>query len=279
MTRLQTYLRILSYLRPYRVRFLIAVISTIFVGGTIAIPILLVRYAVDDVLIAKDMEMLFLLSAGVVLISGFNGVLAYIQNYFTYWVGQRVVMDIRNSLHRHLLRLPLSFFDDKTTGELMAKITYDITLMQKAASSAVRDLGRHASSLVWLLGVAVFQSPKMTLIFIVMVPPVVAIIAFFGEKIRRITRTTQIKMGDMSALMKETYTGMRVVKAFGTESAEASRFERVNLSFFRRIMKAMRVRAITPPIIRTLGGGSSLRWGRSSPFSERRSAALRVPHR
>jgi ATP-binding cassette, subfamily B, bacterial MsbA len=254
VTRLETYLRVLAYVKPYRVRFIIAVVCTIFVGALNAVPALLVRYAVDDVLIAKDVSMAYLLSVGVVVIYLFKGALAYCQNYFMYWVGQRVVMDIRNALHRHLLRLPLSFFDDKSTGELMAKVTYDITLMQKAASSAIRDMGRHFFTFLGLLSVAIYQQPKMALIFLVIVPPIGVLIAVFGERIRKATRMTQVKMGDINALMKETYTGIRVVKAFGGEAAEEVRFDKANLSFFRRVMKAMRVRAMTPPIVESIGG-------------------------
>ncbi|MAE06454.1 MAG: hypothetical protein CMH76_08990 [Nitrospinae bacterium] len=254
MSQLQTYRRILEYLKPYRARFAAAVACTLFVGAFNAVPALLVRYAVDDVLIARDISVAYLLSVGLAGIYALKGVLAYCQNYFMYWVGQRVVMDIRNGLHRHLLGLPMSFFDDKSTGELMAKVTYDITLMQKAASSAVRDLGRHLFTFLGLLAVAIYQNPKMALIFIVIVPPVGALIAVFGEKIRRVTRSTQRKMGDISAQMKETYVGIRVVKAFGAEAIEEARFSRANLSFFRRVMKAMRIRAMTPPIVETIGG-------------------------
>jgi subfamily B ATP-binding cassette protein MsbA len=254
VSRLQIYIRVLGYLKPYRVRFAAAAVCTVFVGAFNALPALLVRYAVDDVLIAKDMGMAFALSVGVAGIYVLKGGLAYCQNYFMYWVGQRVVMDIRNSLHRHLLCLPLRFFDDKTTGELMSKVTYDITLMQKAASSAVRDLGRHFFTFISLLGIAIYQQPRMALLFLVVIPPVAFLIAHFGEKIRRITRTTQVKMGEMNTLMKETYVGMRVVKAFGAEAAEEARFARANLSFFRRIMKAMRVRAMTPSIVDGIGG-------------------------
>ncbi len=254
VSRTQVYRRLLKYLRPYWRRFSIAILATIVVGALNAVPALLVRTAVDDVLVARDEAAAFFLSALVMGIFILKGGAAYLQNYFMYWVGQRIVMDVRNALHRHLLFLPLRFFDEKTTGELMAKVTYDITLMRKAASNAVRDLVRHFFTFLALLGVAVYQSPKMSLFFIVAVPPVVVLIAWLGEKIRRITRRTQERMGDMSSLMKETYDGMRVVKGFGAERFEESRFERANLSFFRTIMRAMRARALAPPLVEVIGG-------------------------
>ncbi len=254
---MDTYRRVLKYLRPYRFRFGLAVVCTFFVGAFSAVPALLIEYVVDDVLIAKNPSILYLLAVGVPAIYVFKGGLAYCQNYFMYWVGQRVVMDIRNGLHRHLIRLPLRFFDEMTTGELMAKVTYDLSLMQKAASSAVRDIGRHFFTFLGLLSVAIYQNAKLALIFLIVIPPVAFLVSRFGEKIRRAMRTTQEKMGDINSLMKETYSGIRVVKAFGGERSEAARFDRANLSFFRRIMKAMRVRAMAPPIVISKSSG----WG------------------
>ena len=214
VSRTQVYRRLLKYLRPYWRRFSIAILATIVVGALNAMPALLVRTAVDDVLVARDSDAAFFLSALVMGIFIFKGGAAYLQNYFMYWVGQRVVMDVRNALHRHLLFLPLRFFDEKTTGELMAKVTYDITLMRKAASNAVRDLVRHFFTFLALLAVAVYQSPKMSLFFIVAVPPVVVLIAWLGEKIRRITRRTQERMGDMSSRVLEL--ALRTRSSHGT---------------------------------------------------------------
>lgn len=262
MSRGQVFRRLLGYVIPYKKRFSIAVFCTVVVGALNAVPALLVRYAVDDVLIEKDMSIAFYLATGIGGAYVVKSIFAYGQNYFMYWVGQRVVMDVRNKLHSHFLHLPLSFFDEKTTGDLMAKVTYDISLMRKAASNAIRDLGRHFFTFLALLGVAIYQNPRMTLIAIVAVPPVGFLIARLGEKIRRITRRTQERMGDISTLMKETYDGMRVVKTFGAEGYEEKRFARANLSFFRTIMGALRPRALGPPVVEAVGGvlGGLILW-------------------
>ena len=254
MNKIRIYLRLMAYLRRYSLRFSIAVFCTIIVGGLSAVPALLVKYVVDDLLIGRNVRIVQMLSLTVVAVYLLKSVATYLQNYFMYWVGHRVVMDIRNALHQHLVSLPLRFFDHKTTGELMAKVTYDIALMQKAASSAVRDLGRHFFTFIALLSVATYQFPKMVLLFLVVIAPIGFLVAKLGEKIRRITRKTQDKMGDISSLMKETYAGIRVVKAFGAERHEKERFEKANRSFFRTIMGAMRTRALAPPLVEAIGG-------------------------
>ncbi len=262
MSRTQVYLRLLVYLRPYRLRFGIAVVSTIIVSGLNAYPAYLVQHLINDILISKRSDVVFLICLSLVIVYLVKGAAAYLQNYFMHWVGQRVVMDIRNELHRHLIHLPLRFFEAKTTGELMSKVIYDITLVQRAATDSVRDLFRHGFTFIALLGVAVYQSPQMAVIFIVIVPLVAFLALTMGEKIRRITRRSQARMGDMSNLMKETYVGIRVVKAFGAEGEEESRFVRATRSFFDTVMRAMRVRSLAPPIVEIIGGilGAGVLW-------------------
>lgn len=254
MSRARMYLRLLRYLRPYRLRFGVAVACTIVVGGLNAYPAYLVQHVINDILISRRSEVVFLICLSLLVVYLVKGGAAYLQNYFMYWVGQRVVMDVRNELHRHFINLPLRFFEAKTTGELMSKVIYDISLMQKAATSSVRDLFRHGFTFVALLGVAVYQSPAMALIFIVVVPAVGLFVVRMGEKVRRITRRSQARMGDMSSLMKEAYAGIRVVKAFGAEEREDRRFARATQSFFETVMRAMRVRALAPPTVEIVGG-------------------------
>ena len=134
--------------------------------------------------------------------------------------------------------------------------------MQHAATDAVRDLLRYGFTFIALLGVAIYQSPKMAVIFILIVPLVAFLVLTMGEKIRRITRRSQERMGDMSNLMKETYVGIRVVKAFGAESEERSRFVRATRSFFDTVMRAMRVRSLAPPMVEIISGilGAGILW-------------------
>jgi subfamily B ATP-binding cassette protein MsbA len=171
-----------------------------------------------------------------------------------FWLGQRVVMDIRDDLYSHLHRLPLSFFVQKTTGELMSKITYDISMMERAASSGLRDIVYLSLAFVFLLAVAFYRDPLLAAIFVVVLPPLGFLIAALGGKIRRITRRMQTQMGDINNAMKETFQAIRVVKAHNAEDHEVSRFKRKSRRFFDLAMKARRVRALNHPVVDVLGG-------------------------
>ena len=242
------------YLKSYKFRFGIAVICTLVVATLNAFPALLVKYAVDDVLISKNAKMAVLLSLVLIVIYLFKGAFSYFQSYFMEWVGHRVVVDVRSKLHSRMMSFPLEFFEQKTTGELMSKVLFDISLMQKAVSSSLRDLARYFFTFIALLSVAIYQSPKMSFFFVIAVPPISFIVFRLGEKIRRATRGNQERMGDISSLMKETYSGIKEVKAYGAEKIEEARFDKSNFSFFVNMKKVLRVRALAPPLVEAIGG-------------------------
>ncbi|MFQ5895155.1 MAG: ABC transporter ATP-binding protein [Nitrospinota bacterium] len=255
MSKLKIYLRLLSFLTPYRGRAALAVVCMVGVGALSAAPAYLLQHVVDGLIPPREPFLLVvILPLAVVATYLALGAFTYGQTYLMYWVGQRVVMDIRNALYGHLVRLPVRFFTQKTTGELMSRVVYDISLMQKAASSAVRDMGRHSFALLFLMALAFYQNWRLSLAFAMVLPPLTYLVARMGEKVRRITRQTQDKMGDISALVKEAFTGIRVVKAFNAEEHEHRRFARANRRFCDTVMRAMRVRALATPLVEVLGG-------------------------
>ncbi|MBI1724687.1 MAG: ABC transporter ATP-binding protein [Candidatus Tectomicrobia bacterium] len=254
---MNSYLRLLHYVKPYWRRAALSVICMVVLGGVSAVPAYIVKYVVDDLFISKDVWMLTLLPLVIVLTYVVKGVFAYGQSYFMFWLGQRVVMDVRDGLYHHLHQLPLSFFVRKTTGELMSKITYDISMMQKATSTGLRDMGQHSLSFLFLLGVAFYRDPVLSSLFVSVLVPMGFVIAALGGKIRRITRRMQTQMGDINSAMKEAFQAVRVVKAHNAEEHETRRFARRNRRFFDLAMKARRVRALSHPIVEILSGAGA----------------------
>lgn len=252
-----SYLRILGYIKPYWRRAVLSVICMIVLGAVTAVPAFLVKYLIDDLFISKDVWMLTFLPVVIVATYAIKGVFAYGQSYFMFWIGQRVVMDVRNDLYGHLHLLPLSFFVRKATGELMSKITYDVMMMEKAASTGLRDLGHHSLGFLFLLAFAFYRDPLLTGVFVVVLPPMGLLIGHLGGKIRRITRRMQAQMGDINSAMKEAFQAVRVVKAHNAEDHEVARFARHNRRFFGLAMKARRVRALRHPVMEILGGAGA----------------------
>ncbi|MDP6482228.1 MAG: ABC transporter ATP-binding protein [Nitrospinota bacterium] len=251
------YLRLLGYLKPYWRRCVLSGICMVVLGAVTAIPAYIAKDVIDGVFIAKNVRMLNLIVAVILLSYIVKGIFAYGQSYFMFWLSQRMVMDVRNHLYRHFHEMPLSFFVRKTSGELMSKITYDIALLQKASASGLRDLGQHTFGLLFLLGIAFYRDPYLSAVFVVVLPPLGLIIGRLGGKIRRITGRMQTQMGDINTAMKEAFQAARVVKAYNAEDHELARFSKRNRRFFGLTMKARRVRALSHPVVEILGGAGA----------------------
>jgi len=248
------YRRLLGFLRPYAVRVVVAMACMVVLGATTAALAWALRPALDQALSGRDPHMIYLLPVLVIVLYVVKGAAYYGQAYLMGHVGQKVIFDLRNRLYDQLARQSLEFFAHRKTGELLARISYDVTLVQGAVSTAVTALMRDSVSIVFLLAVVLVQDPMLAGIAILVFPLVIYPIARFGRKMRHASADGQVSMGALSALVEETVGGIRVVKAFGMEDYERARFRKLTGDFFRHQMRAFRVQALSFPIMELLAG-------------------------
>ena len=248
------YWRLLGFLRPYAGRVVVAMICMVVLGATTAALAWALRPALDEALSGRNQHMIYLLPALVIVLYVIKGAAYYGQAYLMGWVGQKVIYDLRNRIYDHLARQSLEFFAHRKTGELLARISYDVTLVQGAVSTAVTALMRDSVSIVFLLAVVLVQDAMLAGIAVLVFPLVIWPIARFGRKMRRASADGQVSMGALSSLVEETVGGIRVVKAFGMEDYERGRFRRLTGEFFRHQMRAFRVQALSFPIMELLAG-------------------------
>ncbi|RMH61633.1 MAG: lipid A export permease/ATP-binding protein MsbA [Zetaproteobacteria bacterium] len=251
---LKVYRRLLGFLRPYRARLLLAIVCMIVLAGCTAALAWALKPALDEALNGSSRRMIFLIPAFIIALYCIKGVAYYGQAYLMGYIGQRVIYDLRNLLYGHLIEQSLAFFAHRKTGELLARISYDVTLVQSAVSTAVTAMMRDAISIVFLVGVIFMQDWTLALIAMLVFPAVVYPIVRFGRRMRRATLDGQVSMGAMTSLMEETVAGIRVVKAFGMEDYERGRFRRLTREFLDHQLKAFRVHALSFPIMELLAG-------------------------
>src|SRR5664280_2964778 len=199
----------------------------------------------------RDRKWIPLVVVGIFL---FKGLCNYGQNILMSSIGLRIVTDLRNKLYEQIQKQSLSFFAEHPTGLLMSRITNDVQSVQTASSEAVTALVKDSFMLISLVGVIFYTDWKLALIAIVVFPLTIYPIAFFGRKMRKVTTSTQITMGTLTALLQETISGTRIVKAFGMEKYENKRFAVENERLFKLNMKAVSVNAISHPLMEFLGG-------------------------
>src|SRR5712691_9710172 len=272
---MQLYLRLLKYLRPYWMRLAVAVVCSGLVAAFTSAYAWLVKPALDEVFINRNVTWLALLPVALIVVSALKGVASYGQTYLMVYVGSRVVTDIRLQLFSHLMRLPVGFHLRNSSSRMLSRVINDVNWIQNAVSGILKDLFQQSLTFLMLLGVMFYQNWRFTLLSIVVVPLSVYPMIRFGNRLRRIATTGQERTADMSTALQETLTGIRIVKGFTREATEDLRFARINQAYFRTWMKSTQVSAITSPVLETVGilgvagiiwyGGSQVIHGAMTP--------------
>jgi subfamily B ATP-binding cassette protein MsbA len=247
-----TLKRLFGYTRPYRGRlgWALAAMALYAVGA--AGVAALIRTTIDDVL--PRGERVGLVAGSVIALTLLKGIGSYGSSYLMTGVGQRVVMDLRNALYRHILGQSAGFFAQRTTGQLASRISNDVLQVQQAVSETFGDLARESLALVGFAALLFWYDARLATFCIVSAPLVVMPLVRLGQRVRRTTRRSQEALEQLSHISTEGLTGHRIVKAFGNETKEAERFERAGYQLFRTNMKVTAALATLPPLMEMLGG-------------------------
>ena len=251
---METFKRLLLMAKQYYVRFIFAAFCMLIAGGLQSAMPLIAKPAVDEIFVSKDISALNWIPFAVVAIFLFKGLCNYGQAILMNSIGLRVVADLRNKLYEQIQKQSLSFFAGHPTGLLMSRITNDVQSVQTASSDAVTALVKDSFMLVCLVGVIFYTDWKLALIAMIVFPLTIYPISWFGRKMRKVTTSTQITMGNLNSLLQETISGARIVKAFCMEKYENKRFAAENERLFKHYMKAVSVNAISSPLMDFLGG-------------------------
>lgn len=177
-----------------------------------------------------------------------KNIFGYMQAYFLAHVEQGVIKDLRNDSYKHLHKLPMSYFKNERTGNLISRITNDVNVVQNSVSAVFLNMVREPISIVVFLGIALSISWKLTLFSFVILPFSLGIIAWIGLILRKQSTILQAKMADITTVLHETISGVKIVKAFGMEDYENKKFMRETNAFFRLILKMVRIRNAASPI-------------------------------
>jgi ATP-binding cassette, subfamily B, bacterial MsbA len=199
-------------------------------------------------------QQLGLVAAGIIGAYLLKGIGSYFSAFAMADVGQRVVMDVRNSLYRHILDQSAAFFARRTTGQLMSRITNDVGQIQMTVSETVGDLLRESLTLVGYAALLFWYDARLMLVFVTGAPLVMYPLVRLGQRLRKTTRRSQEELENLSHVSAEAFTGHRIVKAFCTERREADRFAQVAHRLYRANMKVTMALSALPPIMELLGG-------------------------
>ncbi|MFH1033173.1 MAG: lipid A export permease/ATP-binding protein MsbA [Pseudomonadota bacterium] len=248
------YRRLLDKVRPYWTRLFWAMVLMIIVAGASSAMAYMVKPVMDDIFVAKDRAMLFMVPLVVIVLYGVKGACSYGQTYLMQFVGQRIITQFRVDLYAHLQKLSLSYYDRVPTGELMSRITNDVNNIQGAVSSVVTGVLKDLFTIFGLIFVIFFRDWFLGIFAVGVFPLCMIPLVKFGRRLRQISHRSQETMADVTVLLHETIGGARIVKGFCREDHEIARFTNEAERLFRLRMRDVSTRAISSPLMEFLGG-------------------------
>lgn len=260
------YRRLFGYAWPYRWRIALAMVASLGIAASDAILAKQVQPFMDNVIVAGDWALARLVPLFIVGIFTFKGLSRYLQEYFIQTSGQLVMQDLRNDLYGHSVSLSMRFFSRTQAGTLMSRVLNDVGIMQAAVADVLVILLRESITTIALTGVAFYSDWQLAAMAFVVIPVSILPVAAIGRKIKANSRRGQGAIGAVTTRLEQTFSGIKVIKGFGTEVREKEKFKEQNWDYYRFIRKIYKYSAASSPlleIITSLGLAAVLWFGLS----------------
>ena len=246
---MNNYKRLLLYAKPYSGRLMLAFLFTsVAAAGNLFVPWIL-KDVIDKVLMNKDILLLNTIAVTIVIVFFIRGICFYAQTYLMSYVGQKVIIDIREAVYRKLQFLSLGYFEKRQTGTIMSYVTNDVGALQGSIIESATDFVTEMSILIGSLVLMFNLHWKLSLLTLITMPLVAKAMDLFGKKLKRTSGIMQERVADITAVLQETISSVRVIKSFVREEYEIARFVKENYANFRAQMKNAQVMATLTPVI------------------------------
>ena len=245
--------QLLRSAEAYRGRLALALVAMVVYAAGSGMLAYVIKPIVDGVTDVRE-DTVQVVATLILLAYLLKGTGGYISTYVMADVGQRVVRDLRNRLFRHILDQSAAFFSRRTSGQLVSRITNDVNQVQHVVAETMADLIREGLAVVAYAGLLFYLDWQLALVVVTTAPLVVYPLVRLGQRVRRTTRRGQEEMEHVTHLAAEAFTGHRIVKAFGAEPREATRFSRATEALYRTNLKVTGAMAALPPLMEFIGG-------------------------
>jgi len=228
MNNKDLYLRLLGYVRPYTRIFALSLAGTAAVAITEPLIAALIKPLLDGSFVAKDPRSIRVMPLLLVAVFIVRGIADFVGSVAMNWIAHRVVMDLRDALFARLLALPTRYFDDRSAGTLLSRLTYDVSQVMTATTQALVTLVRDGLAVTGLLAWMLYLNWRLSLLAFLIAPGIGLIMRAISRRLRRLSRELQDLMGELTRVIDEVLQGHKVIKIFGGHDYERDRFSRVN---------------------------------------------------
>ena len=252
------YFRLLGYIKPYIGMFIISIVGFLIFASTSPMLGYVLKYFVDglanpetvlfpNVSWLPDVRILQAVPLLIVLIALWQGVGSFLGNFYLAKVSLGLVHDLRVQLFNNLLTLPNRYYDNHSSGHLISRITYNVTMVTGAATDAIKVIVREGMTVVFLFATLLWMNWKLTLVMVAILPVIALMVNSANKKFRKQSKKIQVAMGDVTHVASETIQSYRVVRSFGGEPYERERFFESSLSNTKRQLRMIKTNAVYTP--------------------------------
>jgi subfamily B ATP-binding cassette protein MsbA len=248
------YRRIVKYLKNYWIAFVLAMLGNIVYSGIDAWVTYLLKPILDKGFIARDAHFLHVLPLFILALFIFRGAASFVGDYFISYVSRGVIMRFRQEIFGRLMKLPAYFFDNNSTGKILSIIIYNVEQISSASADTLTDLVQNGFFVLGLIVVMFSISWKLSLIFLLIVPPLAIVVDRSNRRLRRINRDIQHKMGDVTCIAEEAIEGYKVIRSFGGEEYETSKFNAATNRNRQFDLKTVTTKSLTSALTPFLAG-------------------------
>ena len=243
------YRRLLGYVKPYWRMFALSLVALVLTAATEPMLPALFKPLLDQGFVAKDQAFIRWVPILLLVLFLVRGITSFISTYCMAWVGSRLVMDLRAAMFDKLMALPTRYFDQNPSGQLIAQLAFNVNQVTQSATSSLTTLVRDTVTVLGLLGYLLWLNWQLTLIVFALVPLTLWIVRIASKRLRGLSRKAQQNIGDLTQVVDEAVGGHRVVKLYGGEEYEQTRFRQAaNLARLFE-MKRVAANAVYEPII------------------------------
>jgi len=221
-------------------------------GGT-AVSAYLVEPVLNKIFVEKNEKLLYILPCAIIAIYVIKNIGTFMQAYFTAYIGQDTIRRFREKMVANLLNLDMDFFNEFRTGELISRTTNDIDRIRSIVSSIIPELTRESVTIIGLLCVVIYQSPKLAFFALVVMPVAIYPISRLAKRMKKISKQSQEKTSDITSALSEIFTNIEIIKANNAQEYEHSRFVDENNKFFRLNLKSVKIEQLVSPLMETIG--------------------------
>ena len=256
------YRRLLGYLGPYRARFVLGLLGGVLFSATMVSVAPFMRWFGDSTLVNQDPRTIVWVPLALVALFLLRGLGDFTQTYFMGYVGRRIVSELRGEVFRHVLRLPVGYFDRSSAATLLSRLTYNSELIGQATTDSVSQVLRTALTIIGSVAVLLWLNVRLALIALVMGPLVGWLVSVINRLFRRYSRRIQDSMGDVTRVAKESFEAPRLIKLYNAEDYLGRQFDQVNAHNLRSNMKLILTRGVSNPVVQMVAalGGAVVLW-------------------